>query len=232
MIVVMKKEATPDRRRAHGPADRVAGPESPRDRRHRADRDRRHRRRSQDAQGIAGKRPGRGRSRADPGPLQNRQPRSEARADRGPRRQPDGRQRHDRRHRRPVLGRKRRADSGHGQGRQGGRRHGPARRRVQAAHQPLQLSRAEGRRARSCWPRPARRPAWPSSPKWWPPRTWRWSPGMPTCCKSAPATCRTIACWKRSARPIGRCCSSAAPAPRSKSCCWRPSTFSTPAIRT
>ena len=59
----------------------------------------------------------------------------------------------------------------------------------------------------------------------------RWSPSMPTCCKSVPATCRTTACWRRSAKRAGRCCSSAARAPRSKSCCWPPNTFSTPAIR-
>ncbi len=37
---------------------------------------------------VAGKRPRRGRGRADPGPLQSRQPRGQARADRRPRRQP------------------------------------------------------------------------------------------------------------------------------------------------
>ena len=29
---------------------------------------------------------------------------------------------------------------------------------------------------------------------------------MPTCCRSAPATCRTTACWRRSATRASRCC--------------------------
>ena len=52
--------------------------------------------------------------------------------------------RHDRR---AMFGRERRADDLDRPGGQGGRGHGPARRGVQAAHQPLQLPGPEGRRA-------------------------------------------------------------------------------------
>ncbi len=81
-----------------------------------------------------------------------------------------------------------------------GRRDRPPRRRVQAAHQSLQLPGPQGRGPARCWPPPATKPAWPSSPKSSPAKTSTSSPNTPTCCRSAPATCRTTACSK----PCGR----------------------------
>ncbi len=96
---------------------------------------------------------------------------TKVRADRRPRRQPHRRRRHARRHRRPLLRRKRRANRQLGPRDQEGRRDRPPRRRVQAAHQPLQLPRPQGRGPARCWPPPATKPASPSSPKSSPPKT-------------------------------------------------------------
>ena len=81
MIVVMKKEASKSRRRPHGQRVEGLGLKAARDRRRRADRHRRRRRRTQDAQRVARKRAGRGRSPADPGAVQGGQLGAEARAD-------------------------------------------------------------------------------------------------------------------------------------------------------
>ena len=87
MIVVMKKGATPEQIE-HNPTRRTTWPESPSDLRHGTDGHRRHRRKTRRVPPVAGKRAGRGRGRAHPRPLQSRQPRSESRAHRDPRRQP------------------------------------------------------------------------------------------------------------------------------------------------
>ena len=126
-------------------------------------------------------------------------------ADGRPRRQPHGRRRPPGHHRRPLLRRKRRANRQHGPRDQGGRRDRPPRRRVQAAHQPVQLPRPQGRRPATARRRPRRnRPRRRHRSR----RRRRRRPrraNTPTCCKSAPATCRTTACSKPSAnarRPV------------------------------
>ena len=117
-----------------------------------------------------------------------------------------------------------RADRRDGPRGQGGRGHGPARRGLQAPHQPLQLPGPEGRRPEDAGRRPRGNRPGRRDRSDVDRRRRAGRPTMPTCCKSAPATCRTTGCWKRSASRASRCCSSAARPPRWKSCCWPPST--------
>ena len=72
----------------------------------------------------------------------------------------------------------------------------PARRGVQAAHQSLQLPGPEGGGAEDSGRRPRRDRPGGGDRGDRHRTTCRWWPAMPTCCKSAPATCRTIACWR------------------------------------
>ncbi len=128
--------------------------------------------------------------------------------DRGPRRRHRRRRRDD--HRRSLLGRERRADCQHGTGGQGRRRDDPARRRLQAAHLPLRVPRAGTPRPRD--PRHGTRGDRPADHHRGDDAERR-RPGRrstPTSSRSAPATPRTTSCWKRSARPASRSCSSAA----------------------
>ena len=92
---------------------------------------------------------------------------------------------------------------------QGGGRDAPARRRLQAAHEPVRLQgprqgrpRDPRRGARGDRPagrhRAARRRPTPSS-----------SPSTPTSCRSARGTCRTTRCSRSRASSASRCCSSA-----------------------
>ena len=108
----------------------------------------------------------------------------------------------------------------------------PARRRVQAAHQPLQLPGAEGRRAEDAGrgPRGDR-----------PGRGHRGDgdrgrrPGRRIRRRAAdrrPQHAELPPAGSGGQTRRGRCCSNAAPAPRWTSCCWRPSTSSTTATRT
>ena len=190
----------------HGRAGRKPGPQGPRHSGHRADGHRRDRRKARRHEGIARQRAGRRGRRADSRAVQSRQPRGEEGADAGRRRQPQGRRGNDRHHRRPLLGRKRGADSRHRPRREGGRGNGPPRRRVQAADEPLQLSRAEGGGAQAAGRGPARDGAGDRHRSHGHRGGARSSPNMPTCCKSARATCRTIGCSKPSGRPRSPCC--------------------------
>ena len=113
---------------------------------------------------------------------------------------------------------------------QEGRRDGAPRRRVQAADQPLQLPGHEGRRPQAAGQGPRGNGPGGRHRSRRQRRRVDWSPNTPTCCRSAPATCRTTACSKRSASRRGRCCSSAARARRWTNSCSRPSTSSTAAI--
>ena len=76
-------------------------------------------------------------------------------------RRPRDRRRGLRPDRRPLRRRVARADARLGPRLQGGRRHRPARRRVQAAHLARTPSRASASRASRSWPRRARRPGLP-----------------------------------------------------------------------
>ena len=151
--------------RAHCHPHHRAGDEAPGDPGHPPDGDRRHRR------GAAGAdrspRAGRGRREgaADHGTLQAGLVRAEARAERGQGAGPGGRRPSGRRHRGPVLGRGRGADRLAGPQAQGTGRHRPARRGVQAAGPAPTASRVTRSWASRCWPRPAPRPGWRSSPR-------------------------------------------------------------------
>ena len=124
------------------------------------------------------------------------------------------------------------ADHRHGSGRQGGRGNGPAGRGLQAAHQSLQLPGAEGRgsgtagggtrghRAGRGYRGHRRRGC---------------AAGRPLCRRAADRRAQHAelpAVGGGRQQSASRCCSNAAPAPRWTSCCWRPSTSSTRAIRT
>ena len=80
-----------------------------------------------------------------------------------------------------------------------------ARRRVQAADLPVRLPGPRRGRACGSWPTCARRPACRSSPRSSTPTTSSSSRPTPTCSRSAPATCRTSACCRPSARWASRC---------------------------
>ena len=127
---------------------------------------------------------------------------------------------------RPLLGREPRADRCRIARRvkAAGGAH-PARRRLQAAHLPLQLPGARARGleilagAREETGLPHRHRGDRHR------RRSTWSPSTPTCCRSAPATCRTTRLLQaRRPRAASRCCSSAACRRRSTSCCSPPST--------
>ena len=81
-----------------------------------------------------------------------------------------------------------------------GRRHGAARRRVQAAQFALRLPGPRQEGARAARRSPSARPASPSSPRRWTRTARTWSPSTPTASRSARATCRTTRC----SRAVGR----------------------------
>ena len=105
---------------------------------------------------------------------------------------------------RAVLGREPRAAVRDGRCGEGGRRDDPARRRVQAADQPVRVPGSRRRRACATWPRRASGPACRSSPRSWSRPRSTSSPSTPTSSRSAPGTCRTTRCCGMSAgRPAG-----------------------------
>ena len=145
---------------------------------------------------------------------------------------PGGGQRAPGRDRRALRGGGRRADHRHRPGGQGGRRDGPARRGLQTADQPLQLPGTEGGRAAH----PGRRPRGdrPARGDRGDGRRRR-AAGGPLC-RRAPDRRPQHAELPppgggRGAGQAGAA-RNAAPAPPSTSCCWRPSTSSTPATPT
>ena len=163
MIVVMQAGASQAANRSRDRADRVAGAAQPCHRRHRAHRHRRPGRETRRCQASPGNRRGGGKSGPDPRALQDGQHRGQEGAHRrhGPAAQ--GRRNGHRRHRRAVFRRKPSADPGNRPRgpRSGSRR--PARRRVQAAHQSVQLPGAQGEGAGTAGRGPRRDRVWPSS---------------------------------------------------------------------
>ena len=134
-----------------------------------------------------------------PRSVQGRQPRDQVGADRRQGGQPHRGRRAPRRHRRAVLRRERGADprSGPCRSRRPARR--PFAAALQAADQPLQLPGHEGRRPQAAGQGPQRNRPRRRHGSRRQRRRADWSPNTPTCCRSAPATCRTTACSKRSA---------------------------------
>ena len=113
-------------------------------------------------------------------------------------------------HRRAVLGGKPQPAARNRPGGQGGRRAGPARRRLQAAHLALLLPGA-GRGRAGAAGRSARAHRAAGGHRGDGSRSWsRWWRTTPMCSRSGRATCRTSPCCTRPAKASTRCCSSAA----------------------
>ena len=183
-------------------------------------------------QGIARKRARRRRSRADPRPLQSRQPRSEARADAGQRRQPDGRRRQHRRDRRARA--RSRAKSKSSARRQAVKAAGATALRGGAFKPRTSPYSFQGLKEDGLKLLAAAREETGLAVVTEVMATEDVDAGRRICRRAAgrrPQHAELPPAGSGRRSPASPCCSSAARAPRWKSCCWPPSTSSTTATR-